>query len=188
MDVAAAGAVVLANAPGNGVADDKSMYSAVPELIGYYLGEHPLLNQVTTYRPIDETERRAVLERVGELVTKPVDGYGGAGVLIGPAGSAAEVAARRAEIATSPGRWVAQEVVALSSMPAVDGGVLRPRHVDLRAFVYVRGTAPRDCTAPALGLTRVAAAGSLIVNSSRGGGAKDTWIVDGGSADVWTGR
>jgi glutamate---cysteine ligase / carboxylate-amine ligase len=178
-EVAAAGDVVLANAPGNGVADDKSMYRSVPELIGYYLGEHPLLAQVTTYRPGDESERRGVLERVGELVTKPVDGYGGAGVLIGPAATAAEVAARRTEIAARPDRWVAQELVALSSVPSLADGTLHPRHVDLRVFVHVTGTAVEDCVVPDVALTRVAAPGSLIVNSSRGGGAKDTWLVIG---------
>ncbi|MGK5170527.1 glutamate--cysteine ligase [Geodermatophilus sp. CPCC 205761] len=177
LDVAAAGAVVLANAPGNGVADDKAMYCWVPELIGYYLGERPLLESVPTYRPSDEVERRAVLERVGELVTKPVDGFGGNGVLIGPAASAAEVARRRAEIATRPGSWVAQEVVPLSSAPALDDDGLHPRHIDLRAFVHLTGTRPEDCRFADLGLTRVAAPGSMVVNSSRGGGAKDTWIV-----------
>jgi carboxylate-amine ligase len=178
-EVAAAGNVVLANAPGNGVADDKSTYRSVPELIGYYLHERPLLESVPTYRPGDEPELRPVLERVGELVTKPVDGYGGAGVLIGPAASAAEVAARRAEIARRPGGWVAQEVVPLSSVPCLDGGALTPRRVDLRAFVHLRGTGPEDCTVPDVALTRVAAAGSMVVNSSRGGGAKDTWLVIG---------
>ena len=179
VDVAAAGAVVLANTPGTGVADDKSMYCWVPELISYYLGEHPLLPSVPTYRPGDEAERRAVLERVGELVTKPVDGYGGAGVLIGPAASASEVAARRAELAARPTDWVAQEVVPLSSAPSLDRAGLHPRHVDLRAFVYLTGTDPADCRFADLGLTRVAAPGELVVNSSRGGGAKDTWIVLG---------
>jgi carboxylate-amine ligase len=174
---ACAGAVVLANAPGNGVADDKAMYCWVPELIGYYLDERPLLESVPTYRPVEEPERRAVLERVGELVTKPVDGFGGSGVLIGPAATAGEVARRRAEIATRPAGWVAQEVVRLSSAPTLDSGELHPRHVDLRAFVHVTGTGPEDCRVPAVALTRVAARDSLIVNSSRGGGAKDTWIV-----------
>jgi carboxylate-amine ligase len=178
-DVAAAGGVVLANAPGNGVADDKAMYRSVPELIRYYLDEHPLLESVPTYRTSDETERRAVLERVGDLVSKPVDGYGGAGVLIGPDATAAEVAARRAEIAARPEGWVAQELVALSSVPSLEDGLLQPRHVDLRAFVYVTGTRPEDCRLAGLALTRVAPRDSLIVNSSRGGGAKDTWIVTG---------
>jgi len=182
-DVAAAGRVTLANPPGNGVADDKAMYCYVPELIGYYLGEHPSLEAVPTYRTSDETEARAVLDRVGELVTKPVDGHGGVGVLIGPDASAAEVAARRMAIAANPAGWVAQEVVALSSHPTLSGSSLQPRHVDLRAFVYLRGADPDDCTLADLALTRVAPAGSLVVNSSRGGGAKDTWIIGTDSDD-----
>ncbi len=176
-DLAAAGKVVLANAPGNGVADDKAMYAHVPELIGYYLQERPLLESVPTYRSSDETERRIVLERVGELVTKPVDGHGGHGVLIGPDASASAVARRRAEIAADPDGWVAQEVVMLSSHPTYADGLLHPRHVDLRAFVYLRGTAADDCELAPLALTRVAPEGSLVVNSSQGGGAKDTWII-----------
>jgi carboxylate-amine ligase len=176
-EVAAAGKVVLANAPGNGIADDKAMYAHVPELIGYYLQERPLLESVPTYRPSDETERRIVLERVGDLVTKPVDGHGGHGVLIGPDAAASAVAQRRAEIAANPGGWVAQEVVSLSSHPTYANGRLQPRHVDLRAFVYLRGTAVGDCELAPLALTRVAPEGSLVVNSSQGGGAKDTWII-----------
>jgi glutamate---cysteine ligase / carboxylate-amine ligase len=177
LDVAAAGGVALANAPGNGVADDKGMYRAVPELIGYYLDERPLLESVPTYRTGDEVERRIVLERVGELVTKPVDGQGGAGVLVGPAASAAEVARRRWEIARRPSDWVAQEVVQLSSLPTVHDGALHPGHVDLRAFVYVTGTGPQGCRLADVALTRVAPRDSLVVNSSRGGSAKDTWVV-----------
>jgi carboxylate-amine ligase len=176
-ELAVAGEVFLANAPGNGVADDKAMYCNVPELIGYYLDEHPTLEAVPTYRTSDEAEARIVLDRVGELVTKPVDGHGGIGVLIGPDSSAAEVAERRSAIAADPGGWVAQEVVALSSHPTLSGTRLQPRHVDLRAFVYLRGTEVEDCTLADLALTRVAPAGSLVVNSSRGGGAKDTWIL-----------
>lgn len=176
-EVAAAGGVFLANAPGNGVADDKAMYPYVAEFIGYYLDERPLLESVPTYRTGDDAERRTVLERVGELVTKPVDGHGGQGVLIGPDASAAEVAARRREIAANPSAWVAQEVVALSSHPTFVDGRLQPRRVDLRAFVYVRGSRPGECELAPLALTRVAPGGSLVVNSSRGGGAKDTWIV-----------
>lgn len=178
LDVAAAGRVFVANAPGNGVADDKAMYCLVPELITYYLGERPRLESVPTYRPHDEAEARIVLERVGELVTKPVDGHGGRGVLIGPAAAASVVAARRAEIARDPTRWVAQEVVPLSSHPTLEGTRLEPRHVDLRAFVHVTGTGEDDCRLVDLALTRVAPARSLLVNSSQGGGAKDTWIVE----------
>jgi carboxylate-amine ligase len=190
MSVAAAGQVFLGNAPGNGIADDKAMYCNVPSLITYYLDERPLLEQVPTYRTSDETERRGVLERVGELVTKPVDGHGGEGVLIGPASGAAAVAERRAEIAADPENWVAQEVVALSSHPtfvvpdegedavADDGGtVLEPRHVDLRVFVYATGDGEYGLSVADLALTRVAPAGSMVVNSSRGGGSKDTWIL-----------
>jgi carboxylate-amine ligase len=192
MRVAAAGRVRLANAPGNGVADDKAMYCNVPTLIGYYLDERQLLEQVPTYRTSDEAERRAVLERVGELVTKPVDGHGGEGVLIGPAAGAGVVAERRAAIAADPDAWVAQEVVPLSSHPTFSratsseagagvggarGGVLEPRHVDLRVFVYASPGSPDGFVVAPLALTRVAPAGSMVVNSSRGGGAKDTWIV-----------
>ena len=107
------------------MADDKSMYCYVPELIAYYLDERPLLESVPTYRTSDAAECRIVLERVGELVTKPVDGHGGLGVLIGPDASASQVAERRAEIAAHPERWVAQEVVALSSHPTFAGELLR---------------------------------------------------------------
>jgi carboxylate-amine ligase len=177
LDAAAAGTVVLANAPGNGVADDKAMYCHVPALIGYYLQERPLLDSVPTYRTSDVTERLSVLERIGELVTKPVDGSGGEGVLIGPVASAAAVAARRQEISAQPDAWVAQEVVPLSSLPTFAGTQLEPRHVDLRVFVYLHGTGPGECRLADVALTRVAPRGSLVVNSSRGGGAKDTWIV-----------
>jgi carboxylate-amine ligase len=177
MDVAAAGNVFLANAPGNGLADDKAMYVAVPDLIWYYLEEKPLLESVPTYRTRDESERLGVLDRVGELVTKPVDGEGGRGVLIGPSASAPEVAERRAEIAADPDAWVAQEVVQLTSHPTLTPGGLEPRHVDLRAFVYLTGTGPGEQTLADFALTRVAPAGSMVVNSSRGGGAKDTWII-----------
>ena len=136
----------LANAPGNGVADDKAMYCHVPELIAYYLGEHPTLESVPTYRTSDEAEYRIVLDRVGELVTKPVDGHGGH--------RRADRARRRGlRGGRAPGRdradpagWVAQEVVALSSHPTLDGGSLEPRHVDLRAFVYLTGTGPGEQT------------------------------------------
>jgi carboxylate-amine ligase len=203
LDVAAAGAVGLANTPGNGVADDKAMYCHVPDLINFYLGERPLLEQVPTYRTSNPTERLSVLDRVGELVTKPVDGHGGLGVLIGPSAPAAEVALRRLEIAADPDGWVGQEVVTLSSHPTLVGSRLEPRHVDLRAFVYLTG--PDDAHLADLALTRVAPEGSMIVNSTRGGGAKDTWILatdaaplratsapqaelEEGEADVRTGR
>lgn len=177
MDVASQGGVFLANAPGNGLADDKAMYVAVPDLIEYYLHEKPLLESVPTYRLSDEAEKLAVLDRVGELVTKPVDGSGGVGVLIGPSAHASEVAERRAEIARDPARWVAQEVVTLSSHPTLTPTGMEPRHVDLRAFVYLTGVGPTQSRLADFALTRVAPEGSMVVNSSRGGGAKDTWII-----------
>ncbi len=177
LQAAALGSVALANAPGNGLADDKAMYCYLPDLISYYLGERPMLESVPTYRCADPEERRAVLERVGELVTKPIDGYGGVGVLIGPNASASEVAARRRVIAANPSGWVAQELVALSSHPTFGGRDLQPRYVDLRAFVYLSGTGPPDVEVADLALTRVAPPGSMVVNSSQGGGAKDTWII-----------
>jgi carboxylate-amine ligase len=176
-EAAVAGSVLLANAPGNGVADDKAIYCYIPELITYYLDESPILSWVPTYRPADASERQTVLERVPQLVTKPVDGAGGAGVLVGPKATAAEIAARRRAIAASPEEWIAQEVVSLSSHPSLEGTRFEPRHVDLRVFAYMTGTGPDDCTIADVALTRVAPAGSMVVNSSAGGGAKDTWIA-----------
>ena len=121
-------------------------------------------------------------------MTKPVDGQGGHGVLIGPDAAASSVAERRAEIIANPAGWVAQEVVALSSHPTLDQGTLEPRHVDLRAFVYVTGTGPGEQQLAGLALTRMAPEGSLVVNSSRGGGAKDTWIVSANEADGMEGQ
>jgi len=186
LDAAEAGAVYLANAPGNALVDDKAMYVNVPDLIWYYLDEKPLLESVPTYRTSIEGERLSVLDRVGELVTKPVDGEGGRDVLIGPSASAPEVAERRRQIAADPAGWVGQEVVQLSSHPTIGPAGLDPRHVDLRAFVYVTGTGPGDTHLADVALTRVAPEGSMVVNSSRGGGAKDTWIV-GPEPDAGTG-
>jgi glutamate---cysteine ligase / carboxylate-amine ligase len=167
------GTVTLANALGNGVADDKAVYDFVPKLIEYYLGEHPLLEQVRTYHCADPDQKAEVLARLDQLVTKPIDGYGGMGVLIGPRASEKELAEARAAIESEPARWIAQEMVSLSTHPTFDGGRFQPRHVDLRVFVYY-GTSL--VVFPAA-LTRVAPAGSMVVNSSRGGGAKDTWLL-----------
>ena len=170
-----AGAVTLANAIGNGLADDKAIYDYVPKLIEYYLGEHPLLEQVRTYHCADADQREVVLARLDELVVKPVDGYGGMGVVIGPQATDEELAEARALITEQPAHWIAQETVRLSTHPTFDERArsFRPRHVDLRVFVYY-GAHP--VVVPAA-LTRVAPAGSMVVNSSRGGGAKDTWLV-----------
>jgi carboxylate-amine ligase len=167
------GKLATANALGNGLADDKSIYRYVPKFIEYYLGERPLLEQVPTYHCANPDERRMVLSRLSEFVIKPVDGYGGFGVLIGPHATHKELAAARALIAEQPSRWIAQELVTLSTHPSYERGKLRPRHVDLRVFVYYGN----DAVVVPAALTRVAPAGSLIVNSSRGGGAKDTWLL-----------
>ena len=169
----AAGTVALANAPGNGVGDDKAICAFVPKMIEYYLGETPLLSTVPTYLCGVPEQRQEVLSRLDELVLKPVDGYGGEGVLIGPYATEKELAATRRQILTAPHRWIAQETVSLSTLPIFDGEQLVPRHVDLRAFVF-HGDEIK--VAPAA-LTRVAPAGSMVVNSSRGGGSKDTWLL-----------
>jgi carboxylate-amine ligase len=165
--------VVLANALGNGIGDDKAVYAYVPQLIEYYLGEKPLLADVPTYLCGIAEQRAHVLGRLGELVCKPVDGYGGDRIVIGPHATPEDLDAVRRQILTAPHRWVAQEVVQLSTHPVFDGHQLTPRHVDLRAFVF---TGAESVVAPAA-LTRVAPAGSMIVNSSRGGGSKDTWLL-----------
>ncbi|MBU2662739.1 carboxylate--amine ligase/circularly permuted type 2 ATP-grasp protein [Actinoplanes bogorensis] len=165
--------VVLANALGNGIGDDKAVYAYVPKLIEYYLGEKPLLADVPTYLCGIPEQRAEVLDRLDQLVCKPVDGYGGDRIVIGPHASDQDLSAVRRQIRTAPHRWVAQEVVALSTHPVFDGHQLAPRHVDLRAFVF---TGSESVVAPAA-LTRVAPAGSMIVNSSRGGGSKDTWLL-----------
>jgi glutamate---cysteine ligase / carboxylate-amine ligase len=168
-----AGTVALANAPGNGVGDDKAVYAYVPRLIEHYLGERPLLPDVPTYLCGVPEQRWEVLARLDELVLKPVDGYGGAGITIGPYASHEELTAVRDQILAAPHRWVAQEMVALSTHPAFTGSRLVPRHVDLRVFAFVSDTVR---VAPAA-LTRVAPEGSLVVNSSQGGGSKDTWVL-----------
>jgi carboxylate-amine ligase len=168
-----AGNLALANALGNGIADDKAIYEYVPKFIEFYLGEHPLLDQVPTFHCADPEHQQHVLNHLDELVVKPVDGYGGLGVVIGPRASDEELALARELIERQPSRWIAQETVSLSTHPTFREGRFEPRHVDLRVFVYY-GKEP--LVVPAA-LTRVAAPGSLIVNSSRGGGAKDTWIL-----------
>ncbi len=168
-----AGTLSLANAPGNGVADDKLLYAYVPQLISYYLGERPLLDDVHTYVCGDPEQCAHVLDHLDELVVKPADGYGGDGVLIGPRAGEAELDAVRRRILADPRRWIGQELVRLSTHPTWHEGRLLPCSVDLRAFVYLGAQA---VVAP-VALTRVAPAGSMIVNSSRGGGSKDTWLL-----------
>ncbi len=173
-----AGTVAIANAIGTGVADDKAIYHYVPEMIRFYLGEDPILANVPTYLLSDETQRRMVLGRLSELVVKPTSESGGKGVFIGPHASAAELEVQARVIEAQPERWIAQELVHLSTVPTETGdGRLAARHVDLRPFA-VFGEEIRIVPG---GLTRVALKeGSMIVNSSQGGGSKDTWVLDDG--------
>lgn len=175
INAARAGNVTIANAVGNGVADDKLVYTYLPELIRYYLSEEPVLRNVDTWR-LDEPEALAeVLDRLAELVVKPVDGSGGKGIVIGPAASRAELDVLRTRLLEDPRGWIAQPVVQLSTVPTYIDGAMRPRHVDLRPFAVNDG---EDVWVLPGGLTRVALPeGELIVNSSRGGGSKDTWVL-----------
>jgi uncharacterized circularly permuted ATP-grasp superfamily protein len=177
-----AGSVAIANAFGTGVADDKAIYCFVPEMIRFYLAEEPILENVNTYLLSDREVREHVLGRLGELVVKPTGESGGKGVMIGPHASEGEIARMGERIKAHPERWIAQDVVRLSTAPTVSpDGTLRPCHVDLRPFA-VFGESIEIVPG---GLTRVALEdGSMIVNSSRGGGSKDTWVLeDGDDAD-----
>ncbi|WZH53164.1 MAG: circularly permuted type 2 ATP-grasp protein [Nocardioides alkalitolerans] len=177
INAARAGNVTLANAVGNGVADDKLVYTYMPDLIRYYIGEEPVLRNVDTWRCGEPDHREEVMDRLDELVLKPVDGSGGKGIVIGPRASAAELDELRGKVLDDPRAWIAQPVVQLSTVPTYVGGKMAPRHVDLRPFAVNDGQ--RVWVLPG-GLTRVALAeGELIVNSSRGGGSKDTWVLAG---------
>jgi uncharacterized circularly permuted ATP-grasp superfamily protein len=174
LGVARLGNVSIANAVGNGVADDKLMYTYVPDLIRYYLGEEPLISNVDTWRLEEPEALSEVLDRLDELVVKPVDGSGGKGIIIGPAASRAEIDEARTRLRLDPRGWIAQPVVQLSTVPTLAGDRLRPRHVDLRPFAVNDGN---DVWVLPGGLTRVALQeGQLVVNSSQGGGSKDTWV------------
>lgn len=171
-----AGTLALLNGFGTGVADDKRVHAHVDDLTRYYLGREPLIRSVPTLDLAEPLARDEALDRAAELVLKPRDGHGGHGVVIGPAASAAELDAVRAEVRAAPAGWIAQEVVALSTHPTVIDGALAPRHVDLRPFALAVG--PRSWRVLPGGLTRVALAeGEMVVNSSRGGGGKDTWVL-----------
>src|SRR4051812_15622116 len=175
LNAARAGNVTIANAPGNGVADDKAIYPYVPAMIEYYLGEVPILANVETYRLEDREVCAWALARLDQLVFKPVDGSGGKGIVIGPAASEAALADVRTKVLEDPRGWIAQEPVALSTAPTYVDGQMGARHLDLRPFAVNDG---RDVWVVPGGLTRVALpARSLIVNSSQGGGSKDTWVL-----------
>jgi len=171
-----AGHVTLANAVGTGVADDKAVYSYMPEIVKFYLAEEPILNNVPTWRCREPEHLSYVLDHLPELVVKIVHGSGGYGMLVGPAASKAEIATFRSRIEANPSNYIAQPTLALSTCPTlVDKGVA-PRHIDLRPFVLTGRDQIRIVPG---GLTRVALQnGSLVVNSSQGGGTKDTWVLD----------
>lgn len=172
-----AGNVVVANGIGNGIADDKLTYTYVPDLVRYYLHEEPILRNVDTWRLEEPEAREEVLDRLAELVVKPVDGSGGKGIVIGPAASRDELDELRRRLQADPRGWIAQPVVQLSTIPTLVEDGLRPRHVDLRPFALNSG---EDVWVLPGGLTRVALPeGEMIVNSSRGGGSKDTWVLAG---------
>ncbi|KGI68976.1 circularly permuted type 2 ATP-grasp protein [Mycobacterium rufum] len=175
LNAARAGNVVISSAVGNGVGDDKLVYTYVPTIIEYYLGEKPLLANVDTFRCWLDDEREEVLDRVDELVIKPVEGSGGYGIVFGPDATAKELATITKKINADPRGWIAQPVMQLSTVPTQIGDELAPRHVDLRPFAVNDGD---DVWVLPGGLTRVALPeGSLVVNSSQGGGSKDTWVL-----------
>jgi uncharacterized circularly permuted ATP-grasp superfamily protein len=172
-----AGNVTLANAVGTGIADDKAVYSFMPEILKFYLGEEPILKNVPTWRCREQHHLTHVLDNLDDLVVKEVHGSGGYGMLIGPAADKATIAAFRSKLKSAPHKYIAQPTLALSTCPTcVDSGIA-PRHVDLRPFVLTGRDRVRIVPG---GLTRVALKeGSLVVNSSQGGGTKDTWVLDG---------
>ncbi len=175
MGAYAAGRVAIANAPGTGVADDKLIYAYVGEMIRYYLGEEPIIENVPTYICSRPDDQAYVLAHLGELVVKAVAEAGGYGMLIGPHASQAEIEEFALKIQANPRNYIAQPTLELSTVPSLSEGELYPCHVDLRPYV-LRG---REAWVSPGGLTRVALRrGSLVVNSSQGGGCKDTWIVD----------
>ena len=170
-----AGNVTLANAPGTGVGDDKSVYPYVPEMIRYYLSEEPILHNVPTWQLRNPDDLKYTLEHLPELVVKEVHGAGGYGMLVGPASTKAEIEEFRARILADPGNYIAQPTLSLSTCPTYVESGLAPRHIDLRPYIL---SGRRIHVVPG-GLTRVALReGSLVVNSSQGGGTKDTWVME----------
>ncbi len=174
MEVYRKGRVTLANAPGTGVADDKAVYAYVPKIIKFYLGEEPILNNVPTRICSEPDELQYVLEHLHELVVKPTNESGGYGILIGPRASATELREYADQIRANPRNYIAQPVLSLSRVPTIVDDHLEGRHVDLRPYILYG----KDIFVLPGGLTRVALRkGSLIVNSSQGGGSKDTWVL-----------
>ncbi len=176
MDVYRAGGITIANAPGTGIADDKAIYSYMPEIVEFYTGERPLLENVPTWRCSEPEALAYVLDNLEDLVVKEVHGSGGYGMLIGPAATKKDLAAFRRKLKARPANYIAQPTLSLSTVPIFTRAGLSPRHVDLRPFVLV---SPAGINITPGGLTRVALKkGSLVVNSSQGGGTKDTWVLE----------
>ena len=170
------GAVMLANAPGAGIADDKAVYSYMPEIIKFYTGEKPLLDNVPTWRCADPESLQYVISNLDDMVVKEVNGSGGYGMLVGPAASKRELNDFSRKLRANPSNYIAQPTLSLSTVPVLTRSGLAPRHVDLRPFVLV---SPEKIRVTPGGLTRVALKkGSLVVNSSQGGGTKDTWVLE----------
>ncbi len=175
MDVYRAGRITIANAPGTGIADDKAIYSYMPEIVEFYTGRKAILNNIETWRCSEPDSLKYVLENLSELVVKEVHGSGGYGMLVGPAASKKELEEFGKKLKAKPNNYIAQPTLSLSTCPILTEKGLAPRHVDLRPFVLV---SDRIRIVPG-GLTRVALKeGSLVVNSSQGGGTKDTWVLD----------
>jgi len=176
MDVYRAGGITIANAPGTGIADDKALYSYMPDIVEFYTGEQPILKNVPTWRCREEDALAYVLDHLAELVVKEVHGSGGYGMLIGPAASRKELDGFRQKLRANPCNYIAQPTLALSTVPIFTKAGLAPRHVDLRPFVLF---SPEGVEITPGGLTRVALKnGSLVVNSSQGGGTKDSWVLE----------
>ncbi|MDD9904431.1 MAG: circularly permuted type 2 ATP-grasp protein [Rhodospirillaceae bacterium] len=176
MDVYRAGGVTIANAPGTGIADDKAIYSYMGEIVEFYTGETAILKNVPTWRCAEPDSLAYVLDHLTELVVKEVHGSGGYGLLVGPAASKRELAQFTRKLKANPGNYIAQPTLALSTVPILTKKGLAPRHVDLRPFVLM---SPNGIEITPGGLTRVALkSGSLVVNSSQGGGTKDTWVLE----------
>ena len=176
MDIYRAGGITIANAPGTGISDDKAIYSYMPEIVEFYTGERPILQNVPTWRCNEKESLDYVLAHLSDLVVKEVHGSGGYGMLIGPAASKKELKEFERKLRARPGNYIAQPTLSLSTVPVFTKAGLAPRHVDLRPFVLM---SPEGINVTPGGLTRVAMKkGSLVVNSSQGGGTKDTWVLE----------
>ena len=176
MDVYRAGNITIANAPGTGVADDKAIYSYMPDIVEFYTGEKAILKNVETFRCSEPDSLKYTLDNLKDLVVKEVHGSGGYGMLVGPAASKAELKSFAEKLRANPANYIAQPTLSLSTVPIFTKAGLAPRHVDLRPFALV---SPDQVNIVPGGLTRVAMTqGSLVVNSSQGGGTKDTWVLE----------